>query len=325
MNEPKRHHLVPRCYLKNFGIRRKKDWFVDACEKSKGVENIFEVNIKNICVQTEYYTFSKLPDDQKRFLEKFYATNIEANYTELYELLTARNQTKLSTKQRFAIITFVISLSLRTSKAGNNYNNFWNSTLDKVYGMLDVEKGIDKIQIGAGRYIDFKNNTLDQIKKEHSKENIELFNLLNFQTFYEISSRRLKDGILVEKIHPSYKLISSDNPAYFDHNIYDPTGFIKLPLDETYLLLIIPYTQEEYFDPKNISKRNLDEEWSYMEANYNNIFQIENSEKYLIGSSTNIKDALAFFTNLDSNDFYERCKALRIKTEKMLEIVEKIA
>lgn len=324
MNEPKRHHLVPRCYLKNFGIRRKKDWFVDAYDRSKSVENIFEVNVKNICVQTEYYTFSKLPDDQKRFLEKFYATNIEANYTELYELLTAQDQTKLSIRQRFAIITFVISLSLRTSKVGNNYNKFWNNTLDKVYGMLDFEKDIDKIQIGGGKDIDFKNNTLDQIKKEHAKENTKLFNIINFQTFYEISSMRLKDGILVEKVHPSYKLISSDNPAYFDHNIYDLTGFIKLPLDENHLLIIIPYTQEEYFDSKNIYKRNLDEEWSYMEVNYNNIFQIENSEKYLIGNSKNIKEALNFFTNLDSNNFYERCKALRIKTEKKLEIVEKI-
>src|SRR5450631_27034 len=114
MQEPKRHHLVPRCYLKRFGFNKKAEWFVEAYDKIKNDSPIFPVNIKNICVQTEYYTFQKLPDEKKRFLEKFYAVNIETEYPEIYDLLTNSKQINLSTKQRFSIISFVVSQVLRT-------------------------------------------------------------------------------------------------------------------------------------------------------------------------------------------------------------------
>lgn len=325
MQEPKRHHLVPRCYLKRFGFNKKKEWFVEVYDKIKNDSPIFPVNIKNICVQTEYYTFQNLPDKKKRFLEKFYAVNIETEYPKIYDLLTNPNQIKLSTNQRFAIITFVISQVLRTSKSASEFNKFWNHTLEKVHRMIDFEKGIDKVHLEGGGVIDFKDKTLEQVMKEEERKNIEIINLTNLERFYDITYRRMKDGIAVKKIHPSFKLITSDNPAYFDHNIYDPTGFIRMPIDEDHLLMILPHNQQDpYFDPKMIVRSELDEEWSYMDVHYNNIFQIENSERYLIGKKQSIENALHFFKNFDSNDFFEKTKALSKKTQAMLALVEKI-
>lgn len=310
---------------KKFGFNKKAEWFVEAYDKTKDNSSIFTVNIKNICVQTEYYTFHKLPDDKKRFLEKFYALNIETEYPRIYELLTNTKQVSLSAKQRFAIISFVISQVLRTSKLANQLNYFWNQILEKSHKMMDFEKGIDKIHFEGGGIMDFKDKTLDQVKREQEKENIETINLGNLERFYDLTYRRLKDGIAVKKIHPSFNLITSDNPAYFDHNIYDPTGFIRLPLDESHLLMILPHNpQEPYFDPKMIVRSELDKEWSYIDVHYNNIYQIENSERYIIGKKQNIESALLFFKNLDPNDFYEKTKALNEKAQAMLALVEKI-
>jgi hypothetical protein len=135
----------------------------------------------------------------------------------------------------------------------------------------------------------------------------------------------INDGIVVKKIHPSFKLITSDNPVYFEQNIYDPTEFIRMPLDENHLLIIVPHNPEDpYFDPNIIMRSKLDEEWSYMDANYNNIFQIENSERYIIGTKKNIEDSLLFLKNLEPNDFFEKTKAVSEKAQSMLELVEKI-
>jgi hypothetical protein len=266
-----------------------------------------------------------LPDEKKRFLEKFYAVNIETEYPEIYDLLTNSKQINLSTKQRFSIISFVVSQVLRTSKFASEFNKFWNQTLEKAHRMMDFEKGIDKVHLDGGGVIDFKDKTLDQVKKEQERENIEMINLQNLERLYDITHRRMKDGIAVKKIHPTFKLVTSDNPAYFDHNIYDPSGFIRLPLDEDHLLMILPHNQQDpYFDPKMIVRSELDEEWSYMDVHYNNIFQIENSERYLIGKKQNVENALSFFKNLDANDFLERTKAVSEKAQAMLALVEKI-
>lgn len=316
MGEPKRHHLVPRCYLKNFGKNKRKDWFVETFDKTNDTKQIFEVNIKNICVQKEYYTIHKLPDEQKRFLEKFYATNIEANYPEIYHLLTDHKQTKLSSKQRFSIITFVISQVLRTSKLATRLNKFWSEGLAKGHSLMDFENGLDKIHLEEGRVIDFKGKTLDQVKKEEEQDNIEMINLGNLKRFYEISLMRLRDGIAVKKIHPSSKLITSDNPAYFDHNIYDPTGFIRLPLDGDHLLMILPFNKEQYFNPKEIVRSYLDEEWSYMDVHYNNILQIENSERYIIGKKTALKMHYCFLKILIQLILLSAVKKLARKHKK---------
>lgn len=324
MEEPKRHHLVPRCYLKKFGKNKRKEWYVEAYDKTKVNSRIFEVSIRKICVQTEYYTINKLPDEQKRFLEKFYANNIEANYPEIYDILTDPRQIKLTNKQRFSIITFVISQVLRTSKFATGFNKFWSESLAKGYRMMDFDKGIDKINFEGGGVIDFKGKTFEQVKKEEEQKNIEMINIGNLKRFYEISLMRLKDGIAVKKIHPTTKLITSDNPAYFDHNIYDPTGFIRLPLDENHLLMILPYSKEQYFKPKGIVRSFLNEEWSYMDVHYNNIFQIENSERYIIGKRASIEESIKFFENLDPNDFAEKCKKVSEKAQEMLLLAEKL-
>lgn len=323
MPEPKRHHLVPRCYLKKFGTNQKKEWYVNAYDKTQENE-IFRVNVKNICVETEYYTFANASEEKKRFLEKFYANTIESDYEEVYHLLVNTTETKLSDRQKFAIIRFIVSQHLRTSKLTNVFNKFWNTTLEKGFRLMDFEKGNTKIHFEGGGTIDFKDKTLEEVKKEQEQQNKEYINISNLDRIYELTKRRLKDGIAVKKIDTSFKLITSDNPVNFGKFIYDPNTFIRMPLNESHLLMIVPFNEENYFDPKTISRDILGEEETWMEGCFNNIFQIENSERYIIGSKNNLEDALSFFNNLNEDEFVEKCKAISEKAQRQLAIVEKI-
>jgi len=322
MTEPKRQHLVPRCYLKKFGANQKKEWYVNAFDKIKQNE-IFRVNVKKICVETEYYTFANISEEKKRFLEKFYANTVEADYEEIYQLLINTKETKLSERQKFTIIRFIVTQHLRTSKFTNNFNNFWNTIIEKGFSMLDFERGNTKIHFEKGRTIDFEDKTLEEIKKEQEQQNREYINISNLDRIYELTKRRLKDGIAINKMNPSVKLITSDNPVNFGKFIYDPNSFIRMPLDESHLLMIIPFTKENYFDPKKISRGILSEEETWIHGNFNNIFQIENSERYVIGREKNLEDALFFFDNLNMDEFVDKCKLIKEKSQKQLLMMEK--
>lgn len=48
MSNPVRQHLVLRVYLKQFALRERKDWFIDAYD-IKDDKNIFGLNINNVC------------------------------------------------------------------------------------------------------------------------------------------------------------------------------------------------------------------------------------------------------------------------------------
>lgn len=67
MNETKRQHLVSRCYLKHFAFNKNKSWYIDACAIKEPNAKIFSSSIENICVQKDFYTFRKLPNEHKRF------------------------------------------------------------------------------------------------------------------------------------------------------------------------------------------------------------------------------------------------------------------
>lgn len=256
-------------------------------------------------------------------MEKFYANNIETNYPEIYELLIDKNRNQLSSKQRFSIITFVVSQVLRTSKLANTFTEFWNQNLAKGYSLMNFEKGIDKIHLEGGGIIDFKGKTLDQVKKEQQQENIEIINIENLKRLCDISLRRMNDGIAIKKMHSSYKLITSDNPAYFDHNIYDPNGFARLPLDEDHLLILLPFKKDEkYYEAKEIVRSYGREDESYVEANYNNMYQIHNSERFIIGKKSNIESALDFQKSLNADEFVAKCEELSKKAQNMLAIAE---
>lgn len=161
MNEPIRQHLVPRCYLKHFAYAKKKAWYIDAYDITIEDPKIFNVNIDSICVERDFYTFRKLKDEEKRFLERYYSRTIEADYTEVYSALSQSKEIKINNTLRFKIISFIMCQYFRTSKLTSAFNNLWNRTLEHSFQLMDYAKE-KKVYFEGGGSIDFTGKSLEE-------------------------------------------------------------------------------------------------------------------------------------------------------------------
>lgn len=317
MNEPIRQHLVPRCYLKNFALSRKKEWYIDACDVNVKPERIFNVNIKNVCVKTDFYTFKKLPDEQKRFLERYYSRTIESDYTEIYDTLI--NGKSISGNKRFKIISFIICQYLRTSKLTNSFNKGWTKMLTNGYNLMQYHNSPEKkIFFDGGGHIDFTDKSLNEVINNANDENREFINIENYNRFKTITMQRINDGIAVYELHPNEKLITSDNPVFCWENISDPSAIIRMPINSKYFVSLIPFEDEDLFDKKFIYRRKMDEEHSNIEAIVMNCAQIDQAEQFILGNKESLERSLNQCNSDNIADLQSRANELLSKAEKRL-------
>jgi hypothetical protein len=302
MSNERRQHLVPRCYLKNFAVKGKKEWQTYVYDKIE--QKYYSPGVQNICVESEFYTFTKLPDEKKRVLEKYYGSNIEADYPNIYDLLTDPSVKKIDKKMRSKILLYVFSQFTRTSKLTNSFNEFWNRLLERGHQMIDPNGKDQSLHFENGEKIDFTNKTLREVQKEAENDNREFINLQNFNRFYDLATRRSKDLFSVYKVHVDHALITSDNPVLSTNFMFDPKSHFHLPLDEKHLILLLPFQAD--IDNKEIHRTNLIHEMSYIQTITNNIQQIDNAERYIIGSKSAVLKAYDDMNNLNVEEFVNR-------------------
>lgn len=322
MNEPIRQHLVPRVYMKQFALSKRKDWFIDAYDVVEK-KYVTGLNINNICVKKDFYTFKKLPDDYKRFLERFYGSTVEADYPQIYQALINPKHHNISDNFRFKIISYVISQYWRTSKLTNTYNKFWNSTMEHAYNLMEAYSPERVIQSGEG-IISFENRTFEDYKAESDNNTRESINADSYRRFRDLTLRRINNGIAIYKTHPNHRLITSDNPVSSSANIYDPSSLIRLPLDRHHMLTLVPFEDEVLFDNKTISRTNLGEKASYFQTTVLNHCQVGQSEKFVLGHREDIEFVMDQIENLDQQKFKEECGAYAKEVQDNLEFVKKI-
>jgi hypothetical protein len=322
MNEPIRQHLVPRVYLKQFALNKRKDWFIDAYDVVEK-KHITGLNINNICVKKDFYTFKKLPDDHKRFLEHFYGNTVESDYPQIYQALVNPKHHKISDNFRFKIISYVISQYWRTSKLTNSFSKFWNKTMEHAYNLMETYSPERVIQSGD-QIINFENRTLEEYTIESDNANRELINADSYRRFRELTLRRINNGIAIYKVHPAHRLITSDNPVSTSENIYDPSSFIRLPIDSHHILTLVPFENEVLFDNKTIARTNLDERASYFQTTVFNHSQFGQSEKFVLGHKDHIDYVVEQKENLDQQKFKEECEGYTKQMQNNLEIIKKV-
>src|SRR4051794_29085147 len=100
-NFVKKKNYVPRTYFKSFARQNGQEYFIyailnSATEKDK----IFEVNIKNIALEKDFYTLPGETDEQKMAIEKFYADEFEQHYSSIYNILIDPNKTEITPEER---------------------------------------------------------------------------------------------------------------------------------------------------------------------------------------------------------------------------------
>lgn len=136
--------------------------------------------------------------------------------------------------------------------------------------------------------------------------------------FRDLTMRRINDGIAIYKVHSKHKLITSDNPVVYDQFIWDPSIYIRLPIDSYHIVSIVPFHEEILFDNKTINRNYLDEEGSYFQSTFNNIAQIEKCEQFILGNRQALEEAIEQSKALDPVEFERQCAEYTQKIEGQL-------
>ena len=108
-----KQHFVPRTYLKNFGYKKKDDFYVNVLPKNQSIGNIFESNIKKICAENHLYTLSG-EIKSRQLLENIYSNVFENEYAELFDILTNDNIFEITLEKKISVISAIITMFYRT-------------------------------------------------------------------------------------------------------------------------------------------------------------------------------------------------------------------
>lgn len=303
MGEPIGQHIVPRCYLQNFAVEKRKDeFFVDVLFNQSSDHKIHRQNIKNICKIREFYTFGGLPENEKRWLEKYYSRHIESVYHDIYKTLTDTKAETVSPELKMKILVYIIAQELRTPKLAEALNSLSNRTIEYAF-LAHEQLGTKKKIFSEDKEImDLEGKTMEEAIKESDSSNRQSANLESVKRLKHIAELKMDYHILVTKYKGDIGLISSDRPVYADSPLYSPDGKINLPIDRKHMVCLYPYDQEVDPDPLKILRLDHDVHISSLYVLTYNMLQVEKADRYLYGDKDDIIKALTQYEVLKAKN-----------------------
>lgn len=284
MSNPVRQHFIPQSYLRNFAKNENGKYFVDALAKNS-TEIKKGLSIKDICVEKNIYTFTGIETDKKYDLEKFYATNVDAVYPEVYSLLTNPDIDKIDSGSKAKIILTISSLFFRTPKFLNYKNKNSDDIYDHLANFADKTTGEINYKFKGSAY-NFNINEIGEVKQAARLKNKEQFLVNHLSDWNKFVHLKMDCGISVIKIVDEIDLITSDNPVairamktnYWEvEDIFDPNNMIQIPLDKKHFLYIYPNSEKEL---KQTFWRSEGKLWNALTCNHE---MADLSEKWILG------------------------------------------
>ena len=283
-------HFVPQTYLKRFAQERSGEHFIHALPKSGG--NIFEPNIKNICVETDIYMMPGKAETDRQFLENMYHELYEKGYDSLYNLLSDDTRETITAEERYSIVSFVVSMFYRNNSWGNLHNRMIDEVFEKAY-YLSKANAKDSFFF-EDLEISIAGKTLEELQKENRKQDRPMIAMVTAQKIFELSRLRvLNDFISVVNADPGYEFITSDNPVTFkSKNIkqrpipFDPTNSLWMPIDKGHMLQVNPWADQLDW---NMLGRMKDRPFPGLISSMSNSFQFHQSGKFLLGTEISLK------------------------------------
>jgi len=242
--ETKKHHFVPRTYLKNFSHKKNNDYYVNVLQKDQSYDKIFESNIINVCAENHLYTLTG-NDESKLMLEDIYSNIFENQYDNLYSVLTNDSIVEISPEMKKSIVSAVITMFYRTKKWINIYSSHTDEVMNKLY-QVSKQFGSDSYINSKGETINIKGNTLEELQiNEKNRSRIPLI-ITQLKAALRLIEAKQHDNINVFKIIDENEFITSDNPV-LPMNInkqrtipFDIDNAYYLPISPKYLLSIFP-------------------------------------------------------------------------------------
>ena len=270
MNNPEKQHFLPKSYLKNFANVQGNKAFVEVMNVKSG-QIIYPVSTKKICFSKDIYTLPDVDDNNKYFLEHFYANNIDGVYPEVYRMLTDPRFITITEDQRDKILHTCLSFYFRNIRFLNDKNDKLDSLIDRFTANTESSDSAKIFIQFGGRQYNFHKGEIDYIRKKAMVDNRMDFILEHVQDWKNFVGFKNSSQITVCKILGDVKLITSDNPVRIEgdqnrtFNLFDPRNSIQLPLDQEHLLWISP--NEKDVDRNKIYHQVRDK-WFALTSNY---------------------------------------------------------
>jgi len=203
-------HYVPRVYLKNFAVKKNKDYYVDVFDK---IENrLFNTNIKKICVEKDLYTLTDSLNflTDKYIVEKFFSEVVEPMYEKSYNILVNDNITYISRLQRVEILIGLFQLYSRNSFLLKKSFATHQKNIKALYSKA-VRYNEPFLEYNNIRY-DLKVDGLDSILNDISERILKYFKERNILGINELGSFHENAIIQVDKIEHDSNFLTGDKP-----------------------------------------------------------------------------------------------------------------
>ena len=249
MEENKKHHYIPECYLTNFTEDGKGIWVYN-----KRDSKTFQQSISNIFYQKDFYRIEEndIPDTLKDevnplSLEKdYFANEIESNYNDYLKSLIPRideliekdiRNIHLPEEDIHAIALFLVFQFLRTPKAREEIVYLHNDTMQQIVAALDgIRPQNDftkamKLQAEMEATIEYPPVFLHASRTFANEQVIKKFTEDIVNNFWQIY------------VSPGNYFYSSDNPIIIERTAPE-TDYIDMGLNSYGVVVTFPLTKK---------------------------------------------------------------------------------
>lgn len=260
--QAKKHHFVPRCYLKNF-VRDGKVCVLNVRKVTTGINHYVKaVSPKAICFLEDFYKIKpndlnlqfKLDAHDELFVESKILKNLEDRYAKtLFDNLI--NCDYLSLREASDMSDFIIQIKLRNPYWLSESMKTKDKTIDSAMKSLYDEK-FHADERFAHLPMEIKRSVADYVKQQNKSnpdftKMMQLYALIQRASDISESNSRVKKAIIDCEwkifIAPDQgpKFITSDNPGFatakdnLNYNTKFTDGFVFFfPLSPDYCLII---------------------------------------------------------------------------------------
>jgi len=246
MAKIKKHHYIPRFYLKGFTLTKKSSLIVF----DKKDNSFYQSSISNIAMENNYYSFLQ-PNgekDQESF-EKFFNT-IETKASEI--IISVKKQKKLTEEEIDWFSIFIALFRLRVPK----WRRFTEEVILRIFEkfaremVIDPERLksiVDRFEENSGEIFDIPLDKLREMildnKIKISINNHVISLLLMSKMLFTFASILAQMNWAFLETHSSFSLVTCDNPIFYNDPFRDNQSIYGLGLTTKTIELTLPVTK----------------------------------------------------------------------------------
>jgi len=286
-SEPKKHHFVPKTYLKNFATPKNEGFYLNILHKDDSFDKIKESSITDICAEN-HVSKPEGNHKSKQKLEDIYTDIFENHYDKLFSVLTDDKILEITDELKKSVVSAVVTMFYRTKKWTDLLGYHADGDINKIDQLRNQFK-VDHYFNSKGAQVGFQNKTLEELEVSHKNITRIPLILTQLKVALKLIEAKQFDCINVYKIADESEFITSDNPVLainmqkMKTMHFDIENAYYMPISSKYLIAIFP--KEELPTQNKIIRLMINKEW----VESFNTMQLLQSDRCIVGSVEGIK------------------------------------